>query len=124
MTQALAAIGQFVIVEAGRGEEALELALSERPDIIFLDLSLPDLAGVEILERLGASEETRRIPVVIHTAEALDVDKRPRLERVSVAILSKGTVSRNEMIMQVRGSLIKAGLYSAGLEKAEPRDDT
>ena len=49
---------------AGRGAEALEIALAERPVLILLDRHLPDLSGDEILELLRAREETAAIPVV------------------------------------------------------------
>jgi CheY-like chemotaxis protein len=47
------------------GEEGLELASKERPDIIFLDIRLPKMDGFAVLERLRGNEQTRHIPVVI-----------------------------------------------------------
>ncbi len=76
MKGTLAALGEFDIIEAERGEEALLLARSQHPNVIFLDLILPDMSGFEILEVLKADEKTRDIPVIIHTSEILDDEKR------------------------------------------------
>jgi signal transduction histidine kinase/CheY-like chemotaxis protein len=117
--EALTALGRFVVIEADRGDTAIRLASARKPDVIFLDLGLPDLNGLEILNRLKADPETQNIPVVINTSEILNDEKRRQLAENAVAVLSKGNESRNEMIAQVRGSLIKAGLYPSGQERAD-----
>ena len=119
MKGTLAALGEFDIIEAERGEEALLLARSQHPNVIFLDLILPDMSGFEILEVLKADEKTRDIPVIIHTSEILDDEKRRRLSSDAVAILTKGSKSREESIVQVRDSLSKAGLSPPIDERAE-----
>ena len=53
---------QFVILEATNGEEALTAAATEHPDIIILDLGLPDMDGVEVTRRL---REWTQIPIII-----------------------------------------------------------
>jgi signal transduction histidine kinase len=105
------AIGPFEIIEADRGEDALRHARSLKPDVIFLDLVLPDMTGFEILERLKANLETRSIPVIINTSTILDDNDRKRLITDSAAILAKGNKSREEAIAEVRDSLILAGVY-------------
>lgn len=57
-------------VPARTGEEALELVATEHPDLILLDLQLPDLSGLEALERLRADPGTATIPVVVVSADA------------------------------------------------------
>jgi signal transduction histidine kinase/CheY-like chemotaxis protein len=116
---ALSALGAFDIVEAGRGEEALLLARSHQPDVIFLDLNLPDMSGFEILDVLKSEETTRNIPVIIHTSEDLNDEKRRRLNKDTVAILTKGSKSREEAIAEIRDSLSKAGLRPPVHERAE-----
>lgn len=63
----LAAAG-YVPVLAADGESCLRLAVTERPDLILLDLMLPDLSGIEVLSRLRADPLTRRIPVIMFSA--------------------------------------------------------
>ena len=107
----LEAIGPFEIIEAERGEDALRHAHAVKPDVIFLDLVLPDMTGFEILERLKSNMETRSIPVIINTSTILDESYHKRLIADSAAILAKGNKSREEAIAEVRDSLMKAGVY-------------
>jgi signal transduction histidine kinase len=119
MKGALGALGPFEVVEAVRGEDALEIARSQQPDVIFLDLILPDMSGFEILDVLKSDEKTRNIPVIIHTSEVLNDDKRQRLKKDTVAILTKGSKSREDAIAQVRDSLSMARLRPPIPERAE-----
>ncbi len=106
----LAAIGQFDIIEADHGEAALGLARTQQPDVIFLDLSLPDMSGFDVLARLKSDALTQKIPVIIHTSKTLNEEERGRLVKEGVAVLAKGNRSREAAIAQVRDSLLKAGL--------------
>jgi CheY-like chemotaxis protein len=60
--------GSYRFVEAEDGEQALEVARSDRPDLIVLDVMLPRLNGLEVLAELRRDEELSTIPVVIVTA--------------------------------------------------------
>jgi PleD family two-component response regulator len=60
---------EFEISHAGSGEEGIRKATVERPDLILLDLWLPDVLGVEIAERLRASATTSLIPVIMLTGD-------------------------------------------------------
>ncbi|MEI6062771.1 MAG: response regulator, partial [Bacteroidota bacterium] len=53
------------------GMQALPLAIEHSPDIIFLDLNLPDIHGIEVLRLLQSEEKTRSIPVIIISADAM-----------------------------------------------------
>jgi CheY-like chemotaxis protein len=66
--------GHQVIV-ALDGEQGLELAQSERPDLILMDMSLPVLDGWEAVRRLKAMPETRTIPIIALTAHAMVGDR-------------------------------------------------
>lgn len=56
---------EYAVITAETGEEGLEKARSEQPDLIFLDIRLPGMDGLEVLETLRKDEETSAIPVVI-----------------------------------------------------------
>ena len=60
------------MIEATGGYEGLRLARQTQPDVIFLDLMMPDVHGFEVLEMLKAIEDTRRIPVVVFTSQRLE----------------------------------------------------
>jgi len=68
---------QYQVIEAADGEEGLELAEQEKPDLILMDLSLPVMDGWEATRRLRANEELHSIPVIALTAHAMvgDEDK-------------------------------------------------
>ena len=62
----------FETLESATGVEALRIAAAFGPDVILMDLSLPDIDGVEVTRRLAADPRTARIPVVAITALRLD----------------------------------------------------
>ena len=65
----------FETVTAVDGEEAIEKAVSEKPDLILLDISLPKLDGYEVAKRLKNMEEFKEIPIVAFTAHAMKGDR-------------------------------------------------
>ena len=65
----------YGLLEATTGEQALKLALEHEPDLVLMDIQLPDLDGVEALGRLRANERTASIPVVALTAQAMQGDR-------------------------------------------------
>jgi len=71
----------YEMVQAADGEEALEKAVAERPDLILLDISLPKLDGYEVAKRLKSMEEFQEIPIIAFTAHAMKGDR----EKVIVA---------------------------------------
>src|SRR5262249_61186909 len=81
-----------------------------RPDIVFLDLSMPDVSGEDVLVRLKEDPLTAHIPVVIVTSKALDPDERAGLEQHAAAVLSKDQTSRDDAMALIQGTWTKAGL--------------
>jgi two-component system, cell cycle response regulator DivK len=67
-------------LEATTGEEAVELALSQAPALVLMDVQLPGIDGVEALERLRQNERTASIPVLALTAQAMSGDRERFLE--------------------------------------------
>ena len=64
----------FALMEAPTGAEALRLAHAEKPDLLLLDINLPDIGGLEVCEALRADDETARIPVIFTSAARLADD--------------------------------------------------
>lgn len=69
----------FEMVIAVNGERAIDLARSEAPDLILMDISLPGLDGWEATRRLKARPETRSIPIIALTAHAMAGDREKSL---------------------------------------------
>lgn len=65
---------------ASTGQDGLKMARELLPDLIFMDINLPDSSGIEVMERLRGLEKTRDIPVIALSASALDEDVRRGLE--------------------------------------------
>ncbi|HMJ13271.1 MAG TPA: response regulator transcription factor [Polyangiaceae bacterium] len=63
------------VFTARRGEEGLRLAREQRPDLVLLDLMLPDIPGTEICKQLKDSTSTRSVPVVMVTARGEEIDR-------------------------------------------------
>ena len=64
----------YDVLAAYSGREALEVASAERPDVILLDVMMPEMNGFEVCRRLKADPTLRRIPVLLVTAKDLDED--------------------------------------------------
>jgi CheY-like chemotaxis protein len=82
--------------EAETGREGLQLARARRPDLIMLDLRLPDIDGYAVMDQLQADPATAAIPVIVCTSSVLSEAQRGRLGRAR-SILSKGSLTREVM---------------------------
>lgn len=65
----------FVVKGATGGIEGLEMIRKELPDLVLLDLMMPDMDGWEVYQQMKADEKTRHIPVIVVTAKAQSIDK-------------------------------------------------
>jgi len=65
----------FEVKGANGGKEGLDLIRKEKPDLVLLDLMMPDMDGWEVYQQMKADEATRSIPVIVVTAKAQSIDK-------------------------------------------------
>ena len=65
----------FTVVIATDGMKGIAMATSEQPDLILMDLTLPDIRGEEVTQRIKADPATKRIPVIALTANAMTSDR-------------------------------------------------
>jgi CheY-like chemotaxis protein len=70
------AVAGMEVLQAADGQEALALARSEKPDLVLLDLMMPNVDGWTVAQELAADERTRDIPIVFLTARATTSDRR------------------------------------------------
>lgn len=101
----LQARGPYQILEAKNGREGLELIRRERPDLILLDLMMPEIDGFGVLEVLHTDEELQDIPVIVVTAKELTADERARLSGYIQALLQKGTFTDEELLREIGGAI-------------------
>ena len=71
---------RYQVIEAVNGQEGVEIAERERPNLILMDLSLPVMDGWEATRRLKANDDLRSIPVIALTAHAMKGDEEKALD--------------------------------------------
>lgn len=77
----LLAMGGFESIKTSHGEEAVELAKKESPDLVLLDIQLPGVDGVSVAKALRANEATRHIKIIALTAYAMKGDREMFLQK-------------------------------------------
>ena len=97
----------FFVTTANGGREGIELAKTSKPDIVLLDLMMPDVDGFEVIQALSAAEETKTIPIVVLTAKHLtNADLEQLNDRVS-SVLKRGSTGAIDVIGQLQVILNK-----------------
>jgi two-component system cell cycle response regulator DivK len=79
----------YQMIEASDGEEALEKALAEKPDLILMDISIPKINGYEVTRRLKSQADFKATPIIALTAHAMKGDKEKALESGCDGYISK-----------------------------------
>lgn len=97
--------GNFTILEAENGREGLDLIQRELPDLVILDLMMPEMDGFSVIESLRANPETATIPVIVATAKELTPDEKNRLSGHIQALLQKGDFLNDEFLDEVKALL-------------------
>jgi CheY-like chemotaxis protein len=92
----------FAVVGALSGGEGVQAARTQRPDVIILDLLMPETDGFEVVERLQADPSTAEIPIVILTAKAIAPEERERLAAHVAHLAAKASFSPAEFVALVR----------------------
>jgi signal transduction histidine kinase/DNA-binding LacI/PurR family transcriptional regulator/DNA-binding response OmpR family regulator len=93
------------VIKARDGREALEILQQERPDLVLLDLMMPEVDGFGVLETMRAKETTRHIPVIVLTGQMLTEKDMARLNRGVAMVLEKGMFSVDETLAHVEAAL-------------------
>lgn len=96
------------VVAATRGEDGLQLARTRSPDLVLLDLMLPDLAGTDVCRSLKKDASTERIPVIMLTARGEEVDRVVGLELGADDYVVK-PFSVRELLLRIQAILRRGG---------------
>lgn len=102
----------YTVFEAADGKSGLEIAQTQKPDVILLDFLLANETAFDVIDDLKADPATRSIPIIIQTAKTLDEAERAKLERETSAILKKQSLSREVAMMRIREALEAAGVHT------------
>lgn len=97
------------VVQADHGRHALEVLKTHSPELILLDLVMPEMNGIEFLKALRAIDKFQRLPVVVLTSKELTEQERMHLDLNVDAILTKQTLSLQDLVQEVKLRVINQG---------------
>src|SRR5215203_15497 len=115
LTRALRKHG-FEVVEAATGEEALLLSLKSAPDLVLLDVNLPDIHGFDVARRLKAAERTRHTPILQLSASSISPEDRVNGLAAGADVYLVEPVDLGELIATIR-ALLRLRTAEAGLQR-------
>jgi threonine synthase len=101
----LQAQGNYTIIEVTNGKDAIEVAQLQMPDMIILDLMMPDVDGFSVLDALKNNPETGSIPVIVVTAKELTKDEKIRLHGRIHSLMHKGEFLNDDLTDEVAAIL-------------------
>jgi threonine synthase len=93
--------GQYTIFEVDNGVEAVKLARTEYPDVMILDLMMPEMDGFAVIDALKAEEKTASIAIIVVTAKELTEDEKGRLKGRINSLMQKGEFLNDELLDEV-----------------------
>jgi len=93
---------QWVVQESANGREALTRLQADKPDVILLDLMMPEMDGFAVVAALQKEPRWRDIPVIVITARDLDAKDRERLNSGVQSVLVKETFRPRELVERIR----------------------
>jgi threonine synthase len=93
--------GEFSIIEASSGREAIEFCQAENPDLIILDLMMPEIDGFGVLDALKTNPDTAQIPVIVVTAKELTVEENELLRGRIHSLMQKGQFMSDEFMEEI-----------------------
>ena len=97
--------GNFILFEASNGRECVELAINEKPNLILLDLMMPEMDGFAVMDALQKNQDTCEIPIVVVTAKELTTQEKHRLHGRIHKLLQKGDFLSDDIQNEVRSLL-------------------
>ena len=98
---------KFTVLQADNGRVALEMMKSEHPDIVLLDLVMPEMGGFEVLGEAKMDSEISKIPIVILSNLGQPTDMEQAKDLGAVAYYIKADMSLKDLVAQVKVHLAK-----------------
>jgi two-component system response regulator VicR len=101
----------YTVIGANGGREGLDLIRKELPDLVLLDLMMPDMDGWDVYHQIKSEVQTRDIPVIVITAKAQNIDKILGLHIAKVEDYISKPFSPQELLDRVEQVLSKQGKH-------------
>ena len=97
--------GNYTLFEAADGKTAIDLVTREIPDLVILDLMMPEVDGFSVMDILQSQKETREIPIIVITAKELTTNEKLRLKGRIQALMQKGNFISEGLLEEVKSVL-------------------
>ena len=94
----------FDVITADNGADAYKLCCEEKPDIIITDYQMPQMTGIELIEKVRSNPEVRHIPIIMLTARGFAIEDEQK-ERLNVAECLSKPFSPKELLSHVESVL-------------------
>ena len=101
----------FKVISAENGAEAFELACREKPDIVVTDFQMPVMTGLQLVQKLRATEQTKDIPVIMLTARGFAVEDEQK-ENLQISEFLSKPFSPKELLRSIEDILYQRQLIA------------
>jgi CheY-like chemotaxis protein len=101
----LQARGEYQIFGAAGGRQGIDLVRQHRPDLVLLDLMMPEVDGFEVLETIRADAELSETRIIVITAKSLTASERRRLSGQIELLLQKGSFMDDDLLEDILETL-------------------
>ncbi|MBN2003217.1 MAG: pyridoxal-phosphate dependent enzyme [Anaerolineae bacterium] len=113
----------YRVYEAHNGVDGVDLVRQRQPDLVVLDLMMPDMDGFAVLDELKADPRTSKIPVVIVSAKTPKPSEQEQLNRYAESVWQKGNFSARELVSHVV-EIVEHENQEIGAQSIQPTEDT
>jgi CheY-like chemotaxis protein len=100
----------YEVLKAFQGKDGIELAARERPDLIILDLIMPETSGFQVAYQLKQIPATRSIPIIVLTSMEMDEGTQEQLEAYVSGLMAKTGFTKNDLLREI-GNIESARLH-------------
>ena len=97
--------GNYTIFEATNGKEAVDVVNREIPNLVILDLMMPEMDGFSVMDALRKKPETAEIPIIVLTAKELTQSEKVRLQGQIQKLMQKGDFLTDDLLDEVKSLL-------------------
>jgi CheY-like chemotaxis protein len=92
----------FEVLKAYSGEAGIKLTLNNNPDLIILDLLMPDVSGFEVIETLRIHPTAKEIPIIVCSAKDITQEDKNALNGKILAIIQKGSHTKEDLLTAIK----------------------
>jgi CheY-like chemotaxis protein len=91
----------YRVLKAFQGKDGVELAARDHPDLIILDLIMPEVSGFNVAYQLRQIPATRNIPIIVLTSMDIDQETQLQLEAYTSGLIKKGSFTKKDLLREI-----------------------